>query len=99
MRAIVFAQYPASTLPPEKVELMQLLAKTLDTLGEGCIKKVADLLSQEFKSQEMMLHGREDLAKEMRLTGLEDRTLTSQGELAAALRHKRQRQLLEDGGR
>ena len=99
LRAIVFAQYPASTLPPEKVELMQLLAKTLDTLGEGCIKKVADLLSQEFKSQEMMLHGREDLAKEMRLTGLEDRTLTSQGELAAALRHKRQRQLLEDGRR
>ena len=88
-------RHPSSSLPPEKVEMFELLAKTLDTLGGGGLEAVGDLLSQEFKSMELVLSGREDLAREMRLTGLEDRTLTSSGELRAALRNKKARLRLE----
>ena len=47
----------------------------------------------------MTLIGREDLAREMRLTGLDDKTLTSSGELQAALRNKKTRLKLEGRGR
>ena len=96
LRGVLFATHPPSTLPREKVELFELLAKTLDTLGDGGIEAVADLLSQEFKSQEMTLIGREDLAREMKLTGLDDITLTSSGEMRAALRNKKTRMKLDD---
>ena len=79
--------------------MFELLAKGLDTLGGEGIAGVADLLSQEFKSQELILCGREDLAKEMRLTGLEDRTLTSSGEIRAAMRNKKHRMKVEGSRR
>ncbi len=84
LNSVVFAQHPPSSLPPEKVRQLEALAKTLDGLGEGGIKSVADMLSQQFKSEELTLGGHSELAEEVQLLGVEDKMLATRAELMAA---------------
>ena len=95
LRGVLFAEHPPSSLPPEKVKEFKRLAKELDTLGDGGVKGLADIMSQRFKSLELELTGRPDLAEEIDLTGLDDVTLVSKAELRAANRNKLLRQKLE----
>ena len=95
LRGVLFAEHPPSSLPPEKVKEFKRLAKELDTLGDGGVKGLADIMSQRFKSLELELIGRPDLAEEIDLTGLDDVTLVPKAELRAANRNKLLRQKLE----
>ena len=88
LQAVVFAQHPPSSLPPEKVRELEAKAKALDRLGSGALKGTADQLTQEFKALELELAGRKDIAEELQLVGLEDKMLVSKAELASAQRSR-----------
>ncbi len=88
LQAVVFAQHPPSSLSPEKVRELEAKAKALDRLGSGALKSTADQLTQEFKSLELELAGRKDIAEELQLVGLEDKMLVSKAELASAQRSR-----------
>ncbi len=97
LQAVVFAQHPPSSLPPEKVPDLEAKAKALDRLGSGALKGTADQLTQEFKAMELERAGRKDLAEELQLVGLEDKMLVSKAELASAQRSRAWKQKLERG--
>ena len=84
LQAVVFAQHPPSSLPPEKVRELEAKARALDRIGSGAAKGTADQLTQEFKALELELHGRSDIAEELQLVGLDDKMLVSKAELASA---------------
>ena len=95
LQAVVFAQHPPSSLPPEKVRDLEAKAKALDRLGSGALKGTADQLTQEFKAMELELVGRKDIAEELQLD--EDKMLVSKAELASAQRSRTWKQKLERG--
>ncbi len=97
LQAVVFAQHPPSSLPPEKVRELEAKAKALDRLGSGALKGTADQLTQEFKALELELAGRKDIAEELQLVGLEDKMLVSKAELASAQRSRAWKQKLDRG--
>ena len=95
LQTVIFAQFPPSSLAPEKVRELESKAKTLDKLGKGKLRGAADLMTQDFKALELELHGRTDIANELQLVGLEDKMLVSRAELAAAQKSRSQRQRVE----
>ena len=99
LRSIVFAQYPPSSLSPEKVRELEAKAKALDRLGKGMIKGMADQLTQEFKALELELAGKKDIAEEFMLHDLSDKNLVSKAELASAQRSRAWKLKLEKGSR
>ena len=96
LQAVVFAQHSPSSLPPEKVRELEAKAKVLDRLGSGAVRSTADQLTQEFKALEMELRGRHDIAEELQLVGLEEKSLVSKSELESAQRSRRWRLKLEN---
>ena len=70
---------------------MTALAETLDRLGEGGLKNVSDLLTQQFKAKEQKLNGQDELAEELQLVGLEKHTLTSPAGLWIANKNRAQK--------
>ena len=95
LQTVIFAQFPPSSLAPEKVRELESKAKTLDKLGKGKLRGAADLMTQDFKALELELHGRTDIANELQSVGLEDKMLVSRAELAAAQKSRSQRQKVE----
>ncbi len=84
-------------LSDEEQAELSTLAKALNLLGAGQVRELADLLVQRFKSKELIIGGKPELARSIQLIPRSEGGLVSRQEIETANRMKLQDMRLERG--